>query len=280
MALDPIKQKKIKKYRNGIVAIILFAAFSVANVFAYAFLDQVYLFSSYLTLILIDVLLSASQSLLWVALISTLVLLAPHVICAIFARKHYGFMIAALVLVSLDTTLVAIDLVMSYSPLMLINLICHIAIIVDIIVAICNKNAVAYMKEARYLNANASKPLSTTVTPDGQTIPVLLDGDTDSLGGSACSEIEQKRQVVVSRKNSFMAAFANFEVIIDGVVVGTLKNGGTLTVLISVDAHALYVRFSNGQSELLQITSGTDDKHYVVTPVMKFSSTYIKIDEE
>lgn len=280
MALDPIKQKKIKKYRNGIVAIILFAAFSVANVFAYAFLDQVYLFSSYFTLILIDVLLSASQSLLWVALISTLVLLAPHVICAIFARKHYGFMIAALVLISLDTTLVAIDLVMSYSSLMLINLICHIAIIVDIIVAVCNKNAVAYMKEARYLNANASKPLSTTVTPDGQTIPVLLDGDADSLGGSACSEIEQKRQVVVSRKASFMAAFANFEVIIDGVVVGTLKNGGTLTVLISTDAHALYVRFSSGQSELLQITSGTDDKHYVVTPVMKFSSTYIKIDEE
>lgn len=286
MVLDPTKQRKIKNYKSGIYTMIIFMVLSLINVFSYTFNGEYYLFSSYVSLVIIDTLVTASSSLIWVTLIITIVLLLPYLFCAIFARKRYGFMIAGLVLISLDTALLLFDVISlaitesdaSYLGAFAFDVIFHALAVVDLAIAVGSKDAVKYMKEG-YRNANESKPLTTQVLPNGETVPVLQDND-GAEGAYGADGVDENRQIVITRKKSFYGCVATFDVIIDGVLVGKIKNGASLTVMVSSDAHALSVCFQNGSSELLQITSGTSDRHYVVTPVMKMSGAFIKIDEE
>lgn len=284
MVLDPTKQKKVKYYKSGIYTMIAFMVFSLINVFSYTFSGNYYIFSSYLSLVIIDALVTVSSSLIWLALIITIVLLLPYLFCAIFARKHYGFMIAGLVLISFDTALLLFNVISLavtkgdavYLGFFAFDIIFHALAVVDLAIAVGSKDAVKHMKE-NYRNASESTPLTTQVLPNGETVPVLQDNDCADCNGASTDE---NRQIVITRKKSFYGCVATFDVIIDGVVVGKIKNGASLTVMVSSDAHALSVCFQNGSSELLQITSGASDRHYVITPVMKMSGAFIKIDEE
>lgn len=278
--MDPMKQKKINRYKGGISTIIVFVLFSFVNVFLIAFMDKYYLFSSYLSALIILILTELSQSYVWIAMVITLILLVPYIICAVFAKKHYGFMIAAAVFLSLDTLLLGGDMILSLDygvdGGLIINLLFHIAAVVELIMAIVSKDAVKFMKEAKISAINAPDSVKTEVLPDGETVSVLQDTVTDD--GDTDDSI-QTRRLTITRKKTFYASMVKFDVIIDGVLVGTLKNGQSLTVMASSRAHALYVQLQNGNSDVLQIPAQAMDKTYELKPIAKPNEAYIQITE-
>ncbi len=295
--MDPVtKQRKIRNYKNGIAALWLFAALSIINVFALTYTGSYYVFSSYLLALVVSVLKDLTE--IYVSLIVAIVFMAPIVACAIFSRKRYGFMIAGLILVSLDTLLLLVDVLMTFDAAVfaeyILNIVCHAAAIVELAIAVKDRDAVKVMGSAFNENVNLPDSVTTEVLPSGETVSVIDDTDSgnadlngDDIFGEAFDDDlpqendakDKKRLVTITRPKNFLAAFVKFEVVIDGVVVGTLKNGGLLKVMLSSGAHALYVQFANGNSDMLQITSGDQDKNYSIKPVAKAMSTHIEIYE-
>lgn len=279
--MDSIEQKKIKNYKNGIGAIIIFAVLSVVNVFSYAFTGTYFLFSSYISLIVTSVLVDISGGV--VAIIVSLILVAPYVVCAILARKRPWVMIAALVLVSIDTVVLLLDVLSTMNAEIIagsiIDMICHAIVIVELVIAVVNKGAVKLMEEAKLNAMSFPDQITTEVLSDGQTVTVLNDACVSSESDNDSALANIKRSVTVTRKKAFAAAFAKFGVVLDGVEVAKLKNGESTTIMVSGCSHAFCVQFANGNSDYLQIPAGTEDKAYLLTPVMKMSSFYIQIDE-
>lgn len=297
--MDPVtRQQKIRKYKDGTYALWLFAGLSIVNVFLITYLDSYFLFSSHILTLVISVLKDLTE--VYVNLIVALIFMIPCVICAIFSSKRYGFMIAGLVLISLDTLFLVSDVIMtlSYEALRAyaFDIVFHVAAIVVIAIALKNKDAIKLMKAGFNENVNVPDSLTSEVLPSGETVMVLDDTDvvttetTETQNEGAFSEYtsasekedadkDKKRLITIIRPKNFYACLVKFEVVVDGVVVGILRNGGLLKVMLSNEAHALYVQVSNGNSEMLQITSGDQDKSYSIKPVAKAMGMYIEISE-
>lgn len=297
--MDPVtKQQKIRKYKDGTFALWLFAGLSIVNVFLITYFDSYFLFSSHILTLITSVLKDLTE--VYVSLIVALIFMVPCIICAIFAPKRYGFMIVGLVFISLDTLFLVSDVVMTLSYETLINyafdIVCHVAAIVIVAIALKNKDAIKLMKLGFNENSNVPDSLTSEVLPSGETVLVL--DDTDAVVSATAetqndevfsgyidaseneeSDKDKKRLITITRPKNFYACLIKFEVVIDGVVVGVLKNGGLLKVMLSNEAHALYVQGSKGNSEMLQITSGDQDKNYSIKPVAKAMGMDIEISE-
>ncbi len=281
--MDPTKQKKISRYKSGIYAIILFAALSLINVFMLTFAGSYFLFSSYVSVLVIAILTEISQDFIWIALVITIILLIPYVICAIFAKKHFGFMITALILVGIDTLLLVGDMILSaaagvFDTSFIMNLVFHVLAVIELILAVMSKDAVKFMKEGPSVNS-VPDSVKTEVLPSGETVSVLEDTVVGSDNEVIDETSTEKRRITVNRKKCFYASMVKFDVVIDGVVVGTLKNGQSLSVMVSTGAHALYVQFSNGNSDVLQIPAQAVDKTYELKPVARAMDAFIEITE-
>lgn len=279
--MDSIEQKKIKNYKNGITAIIIFAALSVINVFSYAFTGTYFLFSSYVSLLVNAVL--VELDFVGVAIVVSLIIVAPYVVFAILARKRPWAMIASLALVAIDTLFLLLDVLLTMDIKVIVSnivdIICHGIIIVELVIAVVNKGAVKLMEEAKLNAMSFPDQITTEVLSNGQTVTVLNDACVSSESDNDSALANIKRSVTVTRKKAFAAAFAKFGVVLDGVEVAKLKNGESATIMVSGCSHAFCVQFANGNSDYLQIPAGTDDKSYLLTPVMKATSFYIQIDE-
>lgn len=300
--MDPVtKQQKIRKYKDGTFALWLFAGLSIVNVFLITYFDTYFLFSSHILTLITSVLKDLTE--VYVSLIVALIFMVPCIICAIFAPKRYGFMIAGLVFISLDTLFLVSDVVMTLSYETLANyafdIVCHVAAIVIVAMALKNKDAIKLMKLGFNENSNVPDSLTSEVLPSGETVMVLDDTDAVTTETSETTEMQKedlfsdytaaseneetdkdkKRLITIIRPKNFYACLIKFEVVIDGVVVGVLKNGGLLKVMLSNEAHALYVQVSKGNSEMLQITSGDQDKNYSIKPVAKAMGMNIEISE-
>lgn len=289
--MDPVlRQRKIRNYKNGIFTLWLFAALSIINVFTITYTGNYFLLSSYLLSLVVFVLKDLTE--VYVSLIVAVIFMAPCIVCAIFSRKRYGFLIAGLVIVSLDTLLLVSDVIATFTydtlKYYIFDVVLHIAAIAELSIAIKDREAVKLMKVG--FNENDRIPDSVThkVLPSGEIVLVLDDTDietddrvSDAInnGNSEFGEKDKKRLITITRPKTFFVLFVKFEVVIDGVVVGTLKNGGLLKIMLSTEAHALYVQFAKGNSDMLQITSGEQDKNYSIKPVQRAMDMYIEIYE-
>lgn len=278
--MDSISQKKIKNYKNGITSIILFAALSVVNVFLYAISESYFLFSSYISLIVTSALVEFGA----VAIIASLVLVAPYVVFAILSRKRPWAMIAALALVVIDTLFLVIISLLTWDPEVIlssiVDIVCHAVIIVELAIAVANKEAVKLMEAAKLKGEEFPDQVKTEVLPNGQVVTVLEDTDvfSDVQNDSALANV--KRKITVTRKKAYVNGGLKFGVVMDGVEVVQLKNGETANIMVSGSAHAFCIQLQDYNSNYLQIPAGTEDRAYVVTNIAKwFSPCEIRIDE-
>lgn len=280
--MDYKRKNKISNYKNGINSIIILAVLSFINSFAIPFFDVCFLYSLFLSELITSFLAGTETIFFWASLFITSVLLIPYIICARFAKKHYGFMIAALVMVSIDTLILVGFIILSISVVgfnftYIMNFIAHVIVIVELVLAVASKDAVKYMKEGDIIETTTDS-VTIKVLPNGETISVLED-TVSSDNGLSGETVTEKRRITVSRKKCFYASLVKFDVVIDGVVVGTLKNGQSLTVMVSAGAHALYVQFANGNSNVLEIPAQTVDKTYELKTVPKAMGAFVEITE-
>lgn len=280
--MDSIAQKKVQRYKNGISAIIIFAVLSVINVFAYAYTETYFLFSSYVSLVATSVLLELGAG--SVAIIVSLILVAPYVVFAILARKRPWAMIVSLVLVSVDTLFLLLDVLLTGDVAVIasfiVDIICHALVIVELLIAVINKDAVKLMAEEKLRGESLPDQVKTEVLPDGQVVTVLEDTDvfSDVQNDSALANV--KRKITITRNKAYVNGGLKFGVVMDGVEVVQLKNGETANIMVSGSAHAFCIQLQNYNSNYLQIPAGTEDRAYVVTHITKwFSPCEIRIDE-
>lgn len=280
--MDPTAQKKIKNYKNGITSIIIFAALSVVNVFSYAISGSYFLFSSYISLIVTSVLVELSGT--YVAIIASLVLVAPYVVFAILSRKRPWAMIAALALAVIDTLFLVLDAFLTMDPAVIlssiIDIVCHAIIIVELAIAVANREAVKLIEEEKLKGEEFPDQVKTEVLPNGQVVTVLDDTDvfSDAQNDSALANV--KRKITITRKKAYVNAMLKFGVVMDGVEVVQLKNGETADIMVSGSAHAFCIQLQDYNSNYLQIPAGTEDRSYVVTHIAKwFAPCEIRIDE-
>ncbi len=275
--MDTKKLRTIKNYNYGIYSLAIFAAFSFVNVFLLAFDGKYYVFSSYLNTFVITILIEISSDYLLAAILIALALIVPYVICAVFARKHFAFMIAGLVLVVADTVLLLVFSIPGALVDNLLDIVCHAIIIGELVIALVNKDGPKYVKEQKESKSSAPDSVSEEVLPSGETVAVLKDSETFSENESVFNNLQ--RQITVKRKKSFYACAVKLDVVIDGVTVATLKNGQAQTVKVSGGTHSMCAHFGFGSSDVLQIPEGACDKEYEFRFVMKMTTTEVKITE-
>lgn len=274
--MDTKKLKTIRNYNNGVISLFAFALFSFINVFLIAFAGRYLLFSSYLTTIVIAVLTEISQDLLGAAVAITLVLVLPYVICGIFARKYYGFMIAGLVFAVLDTLLLVIDSFPANLAFNAVDILFHVLVVIELVIAVINKNGPKYVKEQKQIKSEAPDSVHDEILPDGKKV-VVMDNDVQTEENDESSNVQ--RYITVKRKKAFYGSAVKIEVIVDGVTVATLKNGDETIIKASGSAHSLCCHFGTCDSEVLQIPQSAEDKTYEISFVMHLTTSEIKIVE-
>lgn len=270
--------KKIAKYKRAMGTLLLIIVFSIINVITVATSDTYFLFSSYVSLIITSLVYDATSQLA-TALIVGIVSMIPLIVCLIFARKHWGFMVAGLVLIVIDTVFLAIDFFVALEAGLagsfVINLIVHAWALFDLVSAIIAKDAVKYMKEekkGKLPGANQGDDSVYECSEDQTTLeePTIATAEETAI----------QRKIIIKRPKNFVACMVTFSVIIDGAVVAQIKNGQDVTIEVNGASHALLIKMPNGfSSDVLQISAGSKDESYTIKPVRKFSSVHIEIQE-
>lgn len=280
--MDINEQKKIKRYKNGITSLWVFAVLSIVNVFMYATSKSYFVFSSSIAIFISGVLVELGA--FGVAVIASLILIAPYVVCAVLAKKRAGAMIIALILASVDTLVLVGDVLLSGDVLAMVtsipDLVFHVILLVELLLAVQSKDAVKLMEEEKLRGESLPDQVKTEVLPDGQIVTVLEDTDvfSDVQNDSALANV--KRKITITRKKAYVNGGLKFGVVMDGVEVVQLKNGATVDIMVSGSTHAFCIQLQNYNSNYLQIPAGTEDRAYVVTHISKwFSPCEIRIDE-
>ncbi len=241
------------KLNNARLAILLIVVFSIVNIFAIAFAEMYFLFSAYLPQVFISIgIYSGSEELFLGMVILSLIYVFPYLLCWIFSKKRVGWMIAALVLFSIDSVFFFIDL-----PLYLEA--GDFSFIMDLVMRIyalgCLIMGVVYglKKGKEDAAAEAAPPLGADEMP-----------------------LDMTRSLTITRKKSFIGCAATLVVYVNKQEVGKLKNGGTLTVDAPANTFELGVSFSNGMvGNSTVVAQGTAPLRYEASMKIGFAANTI-----
>ena len=151
------------KYKNMRLMILLTLIFSLVNCVTVLAIDTFYYFSAYLPLVFIatgvNFYVGTGMMIFYVvAVVLALVTLIPYLLAYIFSKKQVGWMIAALVLFSVDTLLLLVDVIVAFSSALLICLLFHVYIIVMLAMGVKYGKLVKQEKEAAQAAAPYADP--------------------------------------------------------------------------------------------------------------------------
>ena len=239
------------KYQNNRLALLWIVIFSAINLISPLLLEIYFLFSAYIPQIILSVgyaLFAETESTIFLiaAVVLGLLTLVPYLLCWIFSKKHVGWMIAALVMFSLDTAVFLLDFV-SYAIMgdlsMLADLIFHAIALIMLILA------VKYGFDAK--KEDASAPAAEDVAA------FSTEAAFDTL----------PRTVTVTRKKSFVGCAVPIICYINGAEVCRLKNGETKSFTAPGCAFTLNAGFSNGfaASEAISVPAEAFSLSYQVS---------------
>ena len=220
------------KYNNMRLSLLIILVCSVINIFS-PLLDFYMLFSAYvpqwISKLGAYLYLTEGVLVLYVlAIAMALVMLVPYLLCYIFSKKNVGWMIAALVLFSVDTLFFLIDLVglLAIGEISFVmDLLFHAYALVSLILGVKYGLAMKNEKAPDY-EALAAQAESAPVTEDASM--------TEGEGGAPLT-----RTLTLTRKKSFIGCAARVTVYVNGQAVSELKNGETATISVPVQAFAL-----------------------------------------
>lgn len=230
------------KYNNMRSSLMMIVILSLINVFAIMFTDTYFIFSSYITQTIAAVgYVMAEESGENIYLIISAVLgvlsVVPYLICWIFSKKHFGWMIGALIFFAIDSLLFFIDFIafMANGDMsMLIDLLFRIYAIGTLAMGI--KYGLDLKNEA--YQAEFASP-AECVAPEASTEAPASSGIT--------------RQITVTRKKSFVGCAVPIICYVNGNEVCRLKNGASATFSAPYESFELGASLSNGLSANAEI---------------------------
>ncbi len=246
------------KYRNARASLLTILIFSVVNIFSIAFSDTYFLFSAFLPQILVSVgielqLEFGDQIYLIVSMVIALVSVIPYFICWLFSKKRVGWMIAALVMFSLDSVLflgLFVTLLLAGDFSFVIDLLFRIWALASIIMGV-----VYGMKAKKEEKTQQDTP---TEYFEDDYIP------------------EFARTITVVRKKSFTGSAVPIVCYINQKPVCLLKNGETQKFQIDERAVQMTGALQNGVSlGSVNIPAGSADLSYEMVMKMGFSTNYV-----
>lgn len=251
------------KYNNSRLSILLLFIFSVINIFTISTLGTYFLFSAYLPQVLIS-LAYLDPSLTPVMVILSILYILPYLLCYIFSKKKAGWMVAALVLFSVDSLFFLIDLFAYLAAgdlSFIIDLIFRIYVLASLIIGVVNrKQAVSVANGVQENAANEN------VNQGSET-----EGNVDFY--------DTTRQLTIQRKKKFVGCAVAILVYANGKELGKLKNGQTETFTVPARAFHLRVAFSNGLSDnSIEIAAGESPIAYEVVPKMGFTANVLELN--
>lgn len=251
------------KYNNSRQSILLLFIFSVINIFSISMLGTYFLFSAYLPQVLIS-LAYLDPSLTPVMVILSIIYILPYLLCYIFSKKKAGWMVAALVLFSVDSLFFLIDLFAYLAAgdlSFIIDLIFRIYVLASLIIGVVNrKQAVSVANGVQENAANEN------VNQGSET-----EGNVDFY--------DTTRQLTVHRKKKFVGCAVAILVYANGKELGKLKNGQTETFTVPARTFHLRVAFSNGLSDnSIEIAAGESPIAYEVVPKMGFTASVLELN--
>lgn len=251
------------KYNNSRLSILLLFIFSVINIFTISTLGTYFLFSAYLPQVLIS-LAYLDPSLTPVMVILSILYILPYLLCYIFSKKKAGWMIAALVLFSVDSLFFLIDLpayLAAGDLSFIIDLIFRIYVLASLIIGVVNRKQA--MLAANGVQENAA---NENVNQGSET-----EGNVDFY--------DTTRQLTIHRKKKFVGCAVAILVYANGKELGKLKNGQTETFTVPARAFHLRVAFSNGLSDnSIEIAAGESPIAYEVVPKMGFTANVLELN--
>ena len=264
------EMQKNAKYRSARMSLLLIVILSVVNIFSVMLSGTYYLFTSYFTLNLVaigyEVYVNTGVLALYiifagVALISVL----PYFLCWLFSKKKIDWMIAALVLFSVDSVLFLVDFILTVAA-------GEMGMIFDLIIRAYALWCLAYA-------VKCGVALKKATPADSNTVPAAADEEAPAA--PALDEMSGvTRKITVTRKKSFTACALLFFCHLDGVKVGELKNGATVEFPADGRAHELGIISSNGMiANAVTVTAGDANKTYLISIKAGMMANKIIIEE-
>ena len=251
------------KYNNSRQSILLLFIFSVINIFSISMLGTYFLFSAYLPQVLIS-LAYLDPSLTPVMVILSIIYILPYLLCYIFSKKKAGWMVAALVLFSVDSLFFLIDLFAYLAAgdlSFIIDLIFRIYVLASLIIGVVNRKQAVLA--ANGVQENAA---NENVNQGSET-----EGNVDFY--------DTTRQLTIHRKKKFVGCAVAILVYANGKELGKLKNGQTETFTVPARTFHLRVAFSNGLSDnSIEIAAGESPIAYEVVPKMGFTANVLELN--
>ena len=164
-----------RKYNNCRVNLLLVVLFTVVNLFTVTFGNTYFLFSATIPMLLplgfsgvaadpeflaeLGIAAEAITPILIAGLVCGLILTVPYLLCWIFSKKRVGWMVAALVLFSLD----CLFLLITFDLSMIADILIHAWVMFYLITGVIHGFKLKNMPEDEPL------PEFGTVTPEGET---------------------------------------------------------------------------------------------------------------
>ncbi len=230
------------KYKNMRLMILLTLIFSLVNCVSVLALDTFYYFSAYIPLVFIATGVNfyggtGMMVFYVVAVVLALVTLVPYLLAYIFSKKQVGWMIAALVIFSVDTLMLLVDVVLAFNVALLICLLFHVYIIVMMAMGVKYGKLVKQEREAEQAAGIHADPYAAQINGT----ETAVEGE---ITDNAAADV--RRTITVIRKKSFSGCAIPFECYVGNRPVFALKNGKSDTFEATGESFVLRAGSSNG----------------------------------
>ena len=176
-----------------------------------------------------------------------MLILFPLLLCWKFSKKHRGWMIAALVLFSLDTLLIVVDVIRDQNISYLLGIVIHLWVITAMVRAICaGEEAVAEMETTSKAQKKSFRDNS-----------VIGLSDTSALG---MPQEERKYRVIVetmygSRTVQVRRSYGLTELVIDGRLYGKREGVAEMPYRLTarVDGHEIATALQPNNVQTIEV---------------------------
>ena len=138
------KELAERQFLSSRLTVLLICVFTAINIIlALTGSDSYFLFSAipYYAVILSYIGVAAGElpmGVLIVAIAFAVVVIAAYLLCFIFGKKHFGWLIAALILFSLDTIYFIYIIISAFDASMIIDIVFHLYVIYSLVMSVVN----------------------------------------------------------------------------------------------------------------------------------------------
>ena len=272
-----MKQKKMMsptetKLNNARLWLLLITVLSAVNLILPYVTGTYFVFSSYFSRLIADIgyftaLELEAPVIMYVFTAVAAVCIVPYLLCWIFSKKHYGWMIAGLVLFCLDTAVFLIDVpayIVAGDYSVIVDLLFRIFGIVALASGV--KTALGVEKEKRENKEKAESGVSD-------------EGDAQN-GGVTETDPTATRELTITRKKAFAGCAVAFVCYADDKMICQVKNGESVKVDVPASSFSLGVMLSSQfASAKITVPAGTDPIAYTAYVKTGFWSGKLIITE-